>query len=145
MGNNYQLGYSLGVNQCNCPLTQTETQYQFVDNLSKTLGKHQIKIGADLRSATNLRVPSDVHRAGELTFAGGTTGVVPTAGAGVTPGIGLASFLLGDVSSFGRYVSTSTNATEHQPRLFWYAQDEFRPISKLTITYGLRWEMVFPE
>jgi hypothetical protein len=145
IGSNYQLGYSLGVNQCNCPLTQTETQYQFVDNLSKTLGKHQLKFGADLRSATNLRVPSDVHRAGELTFNGTVTGNVPAAGANPTPGIGLAAFLLGDVTSFGRYVSTSTTAQEHQPRLFWYGQDEFRPIAKLTITFGLRWEMVFPE
>ena len=69
----YQLGYALGVNQCNCPLTQTETQYQFVDNFSKTVGKHTFKFGADLRYAQNLRVPSDSHRAGELTFNGGPT------------------------------------------------------------------------
>src|ERR1035441_7584492 len=72
----YQLGYALGVNQCNCPLTQTERQYQFVDNLSKTMGKHALKFGADLRYAQNLRVPSDTHRAGELTFNGGVTGNV---------------------------------------------------------------------
>ncbi len=141
----YQLGYALGANQCNCPLTQTETQYQFVDNATKVLGKHSIKFGADLRWAQNLRVPSDNHRAGELTFNGGQTGVVPTEGAGVSPGIGLATFLLGDVSGFNRYVSTSTNAQERQHRLFWYGQDEWRPTAKLTVTIGLRWEMVFPE
>src|SRR5579885_1008499 len=47
----FQLGYALGVNQCNCPLTQTEKQYQFIDNVSKTLGKHSLKFGADLRYA----------------------------------------------------------------------------------------------
>ena len=67
------------------------------------------------------------------------------AGANATPGIAFASFLLGDVNNFGRYVSSSTNASEHQPRFFYYAQDEWRPTPKLTLTYGLRWEMVFPE
>lgn len=141
----FQLGYALGVNQCNCPLTQTERQYQFVDNVSKTVGKHAFKFGADLRYAQNLRVPSDSHRAGELTFNGGDTGVVTVAGQSQSPGIGLATFLLGDVTNFNRYVSSSTNAQESQPRLFWYGQDAWRPTPKLTINLGLRWEMTFPE
>ncbi len=140
-----QLGYALGVNQCNCPLTQTERNYQFVDNATKTFGKHTLKLGADLRYALNLRVPSDNHRAGELEFDGTNTGGVAEAGQGASPGIGLATFLLGDVSKFNRYVSTSTNAQERQKRLFWYGQDEWRPTPKWTLTLGLRWEMVFPE
>lgn len=141
----YQLGYALGVNQCNCPLTQTEKQYQFVDNLSKTVGKHALKFGADLRYAQNLRVPSDSHRAGELTFNGGVTGNVAAVGQNPSPGIGLATFLLGDVTNFQRYVSTSTNAQESQPRLFWYAQDTWRATQKLTLNLGLRWELTYPE
>jgi hypothetical protein len=141
----YQLGYALGVNQCNCPLTQTEKQIQFIDNVSWTRGKHNFKFGADLRYAQNLRVPSDAHRAGELTFGGGPTGFVDKVGDNPTPGIGLASFLLGDVTNFNRYVSTSTNASEGQPRYFWYGQDTWRPTPKWTLTFGLRWEMIFPE
>jgi hypothetical protein len=141
----YQLGYALGVNQCNCPLTQTERQYQFVDNFSKTVGKHALKFGTDLRYAQNLRVPSDSHRAGELTFNGGVTGDVAAAGQNPSSGIGLASFLLGDVTNFQRYVSTSTNAQESQPRLFFYAQDTWRPTAKLTLNLGLRWELTYPE
>jgi hypothetical protein len=141
----FKLGYALGVNQCNCPLTQTETQFQFVDNAVKTLGKHSVKIGVDLRWAQNLRVPSDSHRAGELNFTGSITGNVPAVGQSPTGGLGLATFLLGDVSSFGRYVSTSTDASERQKRFFWYGQDEWRPTPKLTMTLGMRWEMIFPE
>jgi hypothetical protein len=144
-GANAELGYALGVNQCNCPLTQSERQIQFVDNLNKIHGNHSFKFGADLRYAENLRVPSDTHRAGELTFSGSNTGVVNTAGGNAVDGLGLASFLLGDVSSFGRYVSSSTNAQERQPRFFWYGQDEWRVNPKLTVTLGLRWEMIFPE
>ncbi len=134
-----QLGYALGVNQCNCPLTQTESQFQFIDNLSKIVGNHTIKVGADLRYAENLRVPSDSHRAGEVYFDQNLTG--NNSGSGIP----LATFLLGDATSFDRYVSTSTNAQETQPRFFWYGQDEWRVTPKLTVTGGLRWEMVFPE
>lgn len=141
---NEQLGYSLTVNQCNCPLEEFERQFQFVDNLSKISGKHSMKFGADIRYALNLRVPSDTHRAGELTFDGSNTSLVSADGS-TSAGLGIASFLLGDVSSFGRYVSSSTNAQERQKRLFWYGQDEWRVTSKLTINYGVRWEMVFPE
>jgi len=141
----YELGYALGVNSCNCPLTQTESQYQFVDNVTKISGNHTFKFGTDLRYAQNLRVPSDDHRAGELTFASQETGDVLTAGGQPTSGIGLATFLLGDVSSFGRYVSSSTDAQEHQPRFFFYGQDEWHPNAKLGITLGVRYEIVRPE
>ena len=56
----------------------------------------------------NLRVPSDSHRSGELTFDPTTT-AGPNGG-----GLGLASFLMGEVQSFGRYVSNSTDAAEFQ-------------------------------
>ncbi len=144
-GPDYRLGYSLGANQCNCPLTQTERQYQFVDNLTKTIGKHTFKFGADIRYALNLRVPSDNHRAGELYFNSGNTGGVPKVGDNPVGGIALATLELGNVTSFSRFVSTSTNAQEQQKRLFWYGQDEWRPTPKWTLTMGLRWEMVFPE
>ena len=58
----------------------------FVDNLSKTFGKHTFKFGADLKYALNLRVPSDSHRAGELTFNGTATGNVASVGSSASPG-----------------------------------------------------------
>ncbi len=139
------LGYSLGANQCNCPLTEEEGQYQFTDNISKIVGNHTYKFGADIRYAKNLRVPSDSHRAGELTFNTQNTGFVGGAGAGAIDGLSFATFLLGDVTGFNRYVSTSTNAAERQKRWFFYGQDSWRVTPKLTINYGLRWELVFPE
>ena len=137
-------GYSLGTNQCNCPLAQREQQFQFVGNLTKIIGNHSVKVGGDIRRATNLRVPSDAHRAGELRFDPSYTGLVDQNGA-TQQGLGMATFLLGQVTGGGRYVSPTTNASEIQPRLFWYAQDTWRVTPKLQINYGLRWEMVFPE
>jgi hypothetical protein len=134
-----QYGSGLNVNRCNCPVTQKEDQYQIVNNWTKILGNHSVKFGADLRYARNLRVPSDVNRAGELRFGTG-----PTANQGVG-GLSFATFLLGDVSTFGRYASTSTNAKEFQKRVFFYAQDTWRATPNLTMNLGVRYELYWPE
>src|SRR5262249_46191591 len=44
-----------------------------------------------------------------------------------------------------RYVSNSTDAAERQKRLFSYIQDTWRITPKLTVNYGLRWEIYFPQ
>ena len=135
----FRAGSGLDVNRCNCPLDQDESQWQIVGNVTKIWSSHTFKFGADVRRAYNLRVPSDSHRSGQLTFntdrtRGGSGG-----------GLGLATFLLGDVSSFGRYVSSSTDARERQWRHFYYAQDTWRPMPKLTLNYGLRLDIINPQ
>ncbi len=132
-------GDGLNVGRCNCPLTEKEDQFQVVNNWTRIQGNHQIKFGADIRYAKNLRVPSDANRTGELNFNSGDTA---QAGQG---GLDLATFLLGDVTSFNRFVSTSLNAAERQKRWFFYGQDTWRFTSKFTFNYGLRWEIYFPE
>jgi hypothetical protein len=144
------LGYALGDGafngpQCNCPLTENEGQYQFTDNLSKIVGNHSFKFGADIRYAKNLRVPSDSHRAGELTFNLQNTGYIAPGSGSAQQGLAFATFMLGDVTTFNRYVSSSTDAAEHQRRWFFYGQDSWRVTPKLTVNYGVRWELVFPE
>jgi hypothetical protein len=141
----YKLGGVNGDGHCNCPLKEQEQQYQFVANVTKMQGNHSLKFGADIRYALNLRVPSDSHRAGELHFSPDYTGFVPTGSSSPQQGLGYATFLLGEVTGFGRYVSTSTDARERQRRWFFYAQDQWRITPKLQINYGMRYELVFPE
>jgi outer membrane receptor protein involved in Fe transport len=135
----FNFGYALGVSACNCPLRQNERQFQFVNNWTNLRGNHTIKFGADIRRAMNLRVPSDRHRAGELNFdAARTAG--PSGG-----GAGLASFLLGDVSRFERYVSNTLDAEERQNRWFFFGQDTWRVNKNLTFNFGVRWELYRPQ
>ncbi|MBA3441691.1 MAG: TonB-dependent receptor, partial [Pyrinomonadaceae bacterium] len=135
----FNFGTGLGVNRSNSPLTQSEDQYQVVTNLTKTAGNHTLKFGVDVRRAFNLRVPSDRHRAGELTFNSGPTQGVDTGG------LGLATFLLGEVTNFSRYFSQQTDAAERQWRHFYYGQDTWRATPKLTIAYGLRMDVINPQ
>jgi hypothetical protein len=134
-----EFGAGLEVNRCNCPLAQNEKQWQVVSNLTKVFGNHTAKFGFDIRRAYNLRVPSDSHRSGELSFFPERT-MGPSGG-----GMGLATFLLGDVSFFRRFVSTSTDARERQWRHFYYAQDTWRATPKLTVNYGLRADIYNPQ
>lgn len=135
-----QYGSGLNINRCNCPLAEHEDQYQLANNWTKTIGNHSIKFGVDLRYARNLRVPSDNNRTGELRFGTG-----PTAGGNPAAGLGYATFVTGSVTTFQRFVSTSTNAKEFQKRDFFYVQDTWRATKKLTANLGLRYEMYFPE
>lgn len=135
----FNFGYSLGINSCNCPLNEQENEFQYVGNMTRMFGNHSLKFGADWRYQQNLRVPSDTHRSGQLTFDPTTT-QGPNGG-----GLGLASFLLGQVQTFGRYVSNSTDAAERQNRLFSYIQDTWKATRKLTVNYGIRWEVYFPQ
>jgi hypothetical protein len=132
-------GDGLNVGRCNCPLTEKEDQFQVVNNWTRIQGNHQIKFGADIRYAKNLRVPSDANRTGELNFDSGDTSLAGN------NGLDLATFLLGDVTSFNRFVSTSLNAAERQKRWFFYGQDTYRVTTKFSFNYGLRWEIYFPE
>lgn len=134
-------GSGLDASRCNCPLDEQEQQFQFVNNWTNLRGNHTIKFGTDLRYAMNLRVPSDAHRSGQLTFNNDRTSQVGGAGGG----LGLATFLLGDATFMNRYVSTATDAAERQKRFFFYGQDTWRVTQKLTLNYGLRWDMIFPE
>jgi outer membrane receptor protein involved in Fe transport len=132
----FQMGY-----QCNCPLHETENVFQWTTDWTKIFGRHTIRWGAEVQAAQNLRLPSDQHRAGVYAFNPSVTAAAfdPSAGTG------LASFLLGDPSSFNRFAQISTNQQDRQKRMFYYGQDTWRVTPKLTLTYGLRWDTWFPD
>jgi outer membrane receptor protein involved in Fe transport len=145
----FNFGYALGINQCNCPLKETENHFQIVNNWTKQFGNHALKWGADLRRGLQQRIPSDSHRSGEISFNDSTTGnaKADTLAAGqASTGSALGSFLIGDPSNFARYF---TGAGFHpgleQTRLFFFGQDSWRITPRLTLNYGLRWEDYLPQ
>jgi hypothetical protein len=164
----FRFGYSILANGCNCPLFAAEQQFQWVNNWTKVRGRHIVKWGTDLRYVEGMRLAntipslrqlngipdfnlaaqfSAVSPAGRLIFGPAFTAVPGTQN---TTGLGLATYLLGFATGFERSVNlTSLNSTpipeERQRRWFFYGQDTFRVTPKLTFTYGLRWEIYFPQ
>ena len=116
------------VGRCNCPLAQDEKQCQIAPTSRRSWAAPHAQ-GRDRHPPRqNLRVPSDSHRAGELKFH-----AQPHERARRAAASGLATFLLGDVTFFKRYVSPTTDARERQWRSFYYVQDTWRPSNKLTL------------
>jgi hypothetical protein len=137
----FRFGYSLAVNQCNCPLQQREQVYQLVNNWTKISGNHTIKWGADVRRAQNIRIPSDRRRNGQFVFQPANTGSPDVPGSG----LGAATFLLGATSSFERFAPRYLDAEDMQWRMFYFIQDRWRVTPKLTLSLGLRWDTWFPN
>lgn len=125
------------------PFHENENQFQLTNNWSHTIGHHNIKFGADVRYAKQHAIGLDNNnfRSGNFHFASINTGSADTG----TSGVGLATFLLGDTTSFQRTQTANTNAQEHQYRAFYYAQDQWRVTNTFSLSYGLRWEWYFPE
>ena len=117
------LGSGLNVNRCNCDLIQLENQFQIVDNWTKIIGNHSIRFGADLRYLQQYRVEGAPNQAGELTFASSFTS---NPSESVPGGLGLATLLLGQTTSFQRFIQHIGNAEDREKEVFSYAQDTWR-------------------
>lgn len=135
---------SLGNQGCNCPLIQSEQVFQLTNNWTKMRGNHAIKAGADLRYAKNVRDASDFNRSGQFVFDNSTTGFSNGADV-VSTGSDLASFLVGDAATFQRFDVYINNQYSYQKRLAFYVQDTYRVKPKLTVNYGVRWDIIYPE
>jgi hypothetical protein len=108
--------------------------YQFTDNLSRTMGKHTVRIGLDVRHVFY----ETVVRWGQSDDFGAFT-----FNQGVFTGSSFGDLLLGAPNT-DFIVGSSPNTNE--PSVQWgiYAQDSWQVNDRLTVNFGLRWE-VLPE
>jgi hypothetical protein len=108
-----------------------ETNFEWIDNVSWTRGKHLLKFGFDaIRDRLNgNKISSNVY--GAYNFSG------------IFTGFDYADFLLG-------IPQTTTVSIPNPPRDFrgsvygLYAQDQFKVSRSLTLNYGLRWAPSLP-
>jgi hypothetical protein len=122
-------------------------KYNFVEIGTWTKGAHTIKFGNDLLLAWRDR--RDTSSQGD--FGCDNSGVCATNGFAQTitgsaevPGSGLstATFLLGDVSDFGRVIYARGVPQAHNTDNALYIQDTYHASPKLTFTLGLRWDYI---
>jgi len=122
------LNSSLGVGT---NVAQLQRQVNLVNNLSLMTGTHQLKFGVDYRKLAPVYAPRKYNQTVVFDSIGLTApGLTPPVGSVFS---GRASFLI-----------ISAQAIAREPvftNLSVYGQDTWRATGRLTLTYGLRWEV----
>ncbi len=136
-----QFGAGLStVGECSdCPFVNSDTTFQWTDSFAWTKGKHSFRFGTDDRRTRYNQIGAVVPR-GRFTFNGTYTA---DPAAGVQPQNAIADFLLGYIN----VAEGQTGAPIAGYRGFslnFYAQDTWKLSPKLTLTYGLRYELEPP-
>jgi hypothetical protein len=113
---------------------RNDPRYQFADTFSWTRGKHTIKMGASIyHIGLDCTVPTSV--AGSVSFT--------NTSAGPTTGYGAADVVLG----FPASTTLKPDPVKIYPRemnFAAYIQDDYKVSQRLTLNFGLRWEMNTP-
>jgi hypothetical protein len=129
------------VGECSdCPFVNHDTVFQWTDNFTWTHGTHSFRFGTDDRRTRYNQIGAVVAR-GRFTF-NGTYTANPALASPPAPNT-LADFLLG-------YMTTSEGqggapiAAFRGYSLNFYATDSWKVTQKLTLNYGLRYELEPP-
>jgi len=106
--------------------------YQFLDTISWTKGKHLVQLGGDIAKVRrNGRENFDTDPS--FSFNGLATG---------PSGYGYADFYTGAAASV--YQNSPISAWQYKWTPFLYVQDDWRVSRKLTLNLGVRWEPYIP-
>ena len=134
------VGYSASL-----PWVRAETNIDLVNTWTKTLSRHTLKWGFDMRRVRDdLRQTQTYSPRGVFGYGSSTTSLSsPGVSIATGPGNNFASFLLDLPNSVGRDFLIAT-PTYRAWQWFLYAQDKWQVTKKLTLDLGLRWEYYPP-
>jgi hypothetical protein len=121
---------------------QRNDSYSLYPSVTKILGSHTLKFGGEIRRQITNYIQSNVG-SGLYNFDNLFTSENPQISGGGGTGVGFASFMLG-LGSSGSIVTPSP----YSYRNYYagvYISDTFQASKKLTLNYGVRWELPFPE
>jgi hypothetical protein len=131
-------GFSMGISG-SVPRLDHSITLQLLNNWTKILNQHEIRWGVDLhRNIEDLFTLNQSTR-GQYNFVQAVTAANGVSGSG----LGMASFLLGGVGQFqrGQFVLWPD---ERATRTSAYVGDTWKVNSKLTASYGARWDYIGP-
>jgi hypothetical protein len=141
------IGYSQSL-----PWLRAESNIDFANNWTKILGNHAIKFGADIRRVRDDLLQGNVNAAaGTFYFSENQTsepGATPYGPPGTTPvATGQANDIASVLFDVPYQVGQDTNSTfpcYRQTWLFFFVADKWQASPKLTVDYGLRYELYPP-
>ena len=108
-------------------LRQANNTFSANDNLSRVIGNHAIKVGAEV-SFEQVNVNPDATFNGSFLFTGSETGS------------DFADFLIGVATNYNQADSQTYYGRHKYAGAF--AQDSWRVKSNLTLSYGVRWDLM---
>ena len=119
------------------PIAQTNSLQLL---LAKTLGRHNLKFGGDLRLLRSYS-PVPGFNAGSFSFDPTFTGANPLQ---IQPSSGnaIASLLMGTPQS--GLIQVNSQPARQEKMFSFYVQDDIRVTSKLKLNLGLRWDYLGP-
>jgi hypothetical protein len=114
--------------------------FQILDNLTWTKGSNTIKAGADFRYLTaHGQNVYDAYELGQYAFTGAVTGTAGAKGAYI--GNPFAAFLLGVPDKTYLDTNVQDKLDGYDPAYAFYVQDDWKPTSRLTVNFGIRYEL----
>ena len=123
---------------CNSEFSQTRPAYIANALLSWVRGRHTFRFGGEYRNQ-QVNTTEYGNESGSFSFNRLNTGLP-----GVNSGNSVASFLLGAVSSGSLDIRTQGSQYARQPYTAVYFGDTWKATTKLSIDYGLRWDLSSP-
>ncbi len=132
-------------NPTSSPFQIDNKYYQFVDNFSWVVGKHSLRMGGEFRMNRFPQLGNEFPR-GQFLFNGQFTNTITPTGATTASQAGGytgADFLLGHPNNSIIAVALAS-AEFRNSEWATYFDDTWRINSHLTVTMGLRWEVMQP-
>jgi hypothetical protein len=132
---------SLGNPNVSNPFLFRDPQYYSNENLGWTKGAHSLRFGFEYSKydINHFQPQASNGPRGGFNFTGGLTSL--NGGASTTSFNSWADFLLGLPQSMGKDVQYENPATVRMPSFGLYARDSWQVSRKLTIDYGMRYEL----
>jgi hypothetical protein len=118
--------YSIGIPQFD--YQQYQTSPQFLDNFSKVIGRHSVKVGGEYHYTRFRQRFPEADANGLFSFTGSETGS------------DFADYLLGAPSAFLQ--SSDDDYDNRKNYVGIYGQDSWRMRPNLTVNFGLRWDWI---
>ncbi len=132
-------GYAEMGDRPNYPFVYQFKNFQLADTLTMVRGRHTLKYGADLARNNYFEV-GDTYMRGDFRFRGKNSSY----GAIAAPDPwSFADFLMGLPDSSQRQVADTPSNLTGLP-LGFFAQDDWKPTSSLTLNLGVRYDVFLP-
>jgi hypothetical protein len=123
-------------------INEENDSYSIYPSVTKIMGRHTLKFGGEVRRQLTNYIQSNVGT-GLYNFDNLFTSQNPQISGGGGTGVGFASYMLG-LGASGSIVTPSPYAYRNYYAAA-YVNDSWQVTKKLTLNYGLRWELPFPE